>query len=341
MDNKIQIVNASPQVICFGEAILDRLGPPGGDPEVDQAVDDYFGGAPANVACALAKLGTSTAFVGCLGSDEIGSRFADLMQSRGVNILGLEMTKTYPTRIVLVQRDHEGDRSFKGFVGAKDSFFADQFIDQEVLKNSWNVLSSNAKWLSLGTIPLANKVSRKSLLWSIEKAVSQGIKIAIDINWRPTFWDENNSPDSGPNDEVIIQIKSILSKASLLKLAKEEAIWFFGSIEPDVISHSLPNHPNVVVTDGSNPIKWFLAGFNGKTPAIKIPEVIDSTGAGDAFTAGLIHQLLINPVLPKSIEKINKLILFASACGAIVCLKPGAIKSQPTKEEVLSLYNSI
>jgi fructokinase len=59
-------------VLCFGEALVDRLGPLGGDPATDLPVDDRLGGAPANVACGLARLGTKTAFIGRLGRDEIG-----------------------------------------------------------------------------------------------------------------------------------------------------------------------------------------------------------------------------------------------------------------------------
>ena len=58
-------------VVCLGEALIDRLGPPGGDPAVDRPVDDRLGGAPANVACGLARLGTPVAFVGRLGQDAI------------------------------------------------------------------------------------------------------------------------------------------------------------------------------------------------------------------------------------------------------------------------------
>ena len=73
-------------VICLGEALVDRLGPPGGDPAVDQPVDDRLGGAPANVACALARLGTPVAFAGRLGSDAIGAAFVDLFAQRGLDV---------------------------------------------------------------------------------------------------------------------------------------------------------------------------------------------------------------------------------------------------------------
>lgn len=61
-------------MLCFGEALVDRLGPLGGDPATDLPVDDRLGGAPANVACGLARLGTKTALIGRLGRDEIGEQ---------------------------------------------------------------------------------------------------------------------------------------------------------------------------------------------------------------------------------------------------------------------------
>ena len=65
-----------PVVVCLGEALIDRLGPPGGDPALDRPVDDRLGGAPANVACGLARLGTPVAFAGRLGQDVIGEAFS-------------------------------------------------------------------------------------------------------------------------------------------------------------------------------------------------------------------------------------------------------------------------
>ena len=92
----------SSNVISLGEALIDRLGPPGGDPSRDKPVTDCFGGAPANVACALSRLGASVSFMGALGNDLIGKDFKNLMIDRGINIVGLQEDKFRPTRIVLV-----------------------------------------------------------------------------------------------------------------------------------------------------------------------------------------------------------------------------------------------
>ena len=105
----------STQVICLGEALVDRLGPIGGGSDFENSCNDYLGGAPANVACGLARLGIKSAFIGCLGNDSIGRKFCDLFNSRGVNISALQINKTLPSRIVMVERDDLGERSFGGF----------------------------------------------------------------------------------------------------------------------------------------------------------------------------------------------------------------------------------
>ena len=115
-------------VVCFGEALIDRLGPPGGDPAVDRPLDDRLGGAPANVACGLARLGTPVAFAGRLGQDAIGEAFFSLFAERGVDTTLLQRDAERPSRIVLVRRARDGERQFQGFAGDQGAGFADQAL---------------------------------------------------------------------------------------------------------------------------------------------------------------------------------------------------------------------
>jgi len=333
----------APQIICLGEALLDRLGPLGGDLFLDNAVEDCLGGAPANVACGLAKLGTEVAFVGRLGEDAIGKHFQHLFQVRGVHSQGIQIDERRPSRVVLVRRDLRGERSFQGFKGGEDNGFADQALSLNDLKKVWPCLVLKARWLLIGTIPLSTSNSSESLLWSVDEALKKDIQLAIDINWRPTFWDPKNDPDSGPNKVAIAKISPLLEKASLLKLAKEEAKWFFNTSEPCQISRLLPKHPDVVVTDGARPLHWCIGGFSGEMCVFSPLSVVDTTGAGDAFTAGLLHQFLLSTSMQMKAEAaVEEMVRFAAACGALVCGGAGAINPQPTYEEVKKfLFDSI
>ena len=301
-----------PVVVCLGEALIDRLGPPGGDPAVDVPVDDRLGGAPANVACGLARLGTRVAFVGRLGQDVIGDAFTDLFMERGVNLSLLQRDDQRPSRIVLVRRSMDGEREFQGFAGDQGLGFADQALAP--------VRLPQADWLLVGTLPLAASVSGAALLSAVEQAQQQGMALALDVNWRPTFWDPSADPAAGPSKQALEAMQPLLLQAALLKLAREEALGLFGTADPTAIQRMLPQSPDVVVTDGAAPVRWHIGTEHGVQPALKPPTVVDTTGAGDAFTAGLLHRWSAPPM-----ERLR----FAAACGALVCGGAGGIDPQP------------
>ena len=312
-------------VICLGEALIDRLGPLGGDPARDQPVDDRLGGAPANVACGLARLGTTVAFVGRVGGDAIGADFQHLFSQRGVDTSTLQLDPSHPTRIVLVRRSGDGERQFQGFAGDQGDGFADQALQPVALP-------ACARWLLVGTIPLASAQSAHALLDAVAQARSQGIALALDVNWRPTFWDPAADPVAGPTQAAQSAIRPLLEQAALIKLAREEALWFFAGDDPRVISSGLPQRPDVVVTDGSAPVRWCIGGTSGIQPALSPPHVVDTTGAGDAFTAGLLHRWLA-PVAER--------LRFAAACGALVCAGAGGIDPQPTEAQVEAFLGGV
>ena len=326
---------SAPQVLCLGEALVDRLGPPGGDPAHDGPCDDRLGGAPANVACALARLGTPSAFLGRLGRDAIGAAFAQLFAQRGVDTSALQWDGERPSRVVLVRRDVSGDRQFGGFAGGAGGF-ADQALAATELSAALGPLLAAARWLLVGTIPLASPAAASALQLACREAAAAGVALALDVNWRPTFWDPDADPASGPTAGQIAAILPLLGQAALLKCAREEALWLFGTADPAAVSAALPQRPAVLVTDGGAPLRWWLGGAVGELPAFRVP-VVDTTGAGDAFMAGLLHGLVATPDLlaGASTGQALELMRFASACGALVCQGAGAIDPQPLPTAVL------
>ena len=313
------------KIVCLGEALIDRLGPLGGDPACDPAVDDRLGGAPANVACGLARLGKAVAFVGRVGGDAIGAQFQHLFVQRNVDTCALQMDPSRPTRIVLVRRSLDGERQFQGFAGDQGDGFADQALQPVALPSA-------ARWLLLGTIPLASPESAQALSDAVAQARSQAIPLALDVNWRPTFWDVAADPSAGPTQAARSAIRPLLEQAELIKLAREEALWFFAGDDPRVISSGLPQRPDVVVTDGAAPVRWCIGGTTGTQPALSPPTVVDTTGAGDAFTAGLLHRWSA-PVAER--------LRFAAACGALVCAGAGGIDPQPTEAQVEAFLGGV
>jgi fructokinase len=179
--------------------------------------------------------------------------------------------------------------------------------------------------LLIGTLPLAAPASAAALLSAVRQARSHGTALALDLNWRPTFWDATADPGAGPPVAVKRAIQPLLDQAALIKLAREEALWFFNSDDPGTIQQALAQRPDVVVTDGASQVRWQLGDESGQQVAFQPPSVVDTTGAGDAFTAGLLYRWAAAP---------RERIRFAAACGALVCGGAGGIDPQPTQAQV-------
>jgi fructokinase len=301
-------------VICLGEVLFDLLANElGVSRELVESWTPLPGGAPANVACALVKMGDRSRFIGCVGIDEAGEKLTNELTTQGVDLTGLQRHPTAPTRQVYVVRTADGDRIFGDFGGITTDKFADTQLS--VVPRE---LFTGADFLLLGTLALAYPLSAASTWQAVEFATAQGVKIVVDINWRPTFW---TSPTA-----AIPEIKRLLARADYVKFAKEEAELIYGQTSPQLLCQSLPNAVGIFVTDGGNVCEYWLEGVAGEQPAFEV-NAIDTTGAGDAFVAGLIHQLGTSKPAPEIVR-------YAAAAGALTTLKPGAIDAQPTDAEI-------
>lgn len=286
----------------------------------------YLGGAPANVAAGLVKLGTPAGFIGAVGEDEIGERIVEQLQGLGVNLTGIQRVPHIPTRQVVVQHQANGDRNFVGFAPADTLTFADQQLQAPQLPLS---LITSAQFLVLGTLGFATPTTRQALQRVLELAHHHQIKVLIDVNWRPIFWTDPEQAKS-----IILQL---LPQAQVIKLAAEEADWLFSTADPKAIKDKvLGNLGLVVITDGERGCQFSTSSVSGALPAFPV-NVVDTTGAGDGFVAGLLHCLCSTLDFSTALSDqpfLSQSLLFASAVGGIVAQGAGAIASQPTEREV-------
>ena len=319
------------QVLCLGEILYDYLAQEAGKSleEVKNWLP-YPGGAPANVATALVKLGTSAGFIGCIGKDEAGQALKQLLQEIGVNCRGIQEHPTAPTRKVYVTRSLEGDRAFAGFGDLPTEQFADAFLDADRLPVP---LFEQAQFLVIGTLELAYPTTRKAVFRALDLANTYNIKVLLDINWRPMFW---------PNpDAAIPLINRLWQTVDFVKLSREEAQWLFNTAESGAIAHQLSSVEGVFVTDGEGTISYYFNDFEGKIPAFPM-SVQDTTGAGDSFVAGLVHQLCQQGLHAlNDPEAAKAMITYACAVGGLTTTRSGAIAAQPTGEEVEAFFHHI
>jgi fructokinase len=321
---------SKPSVLCLGEVLFDCLADQLGlKLEEVKSWTPYPGGAPANVACALVKLGTSAGFMGAVGEDEPGNKLVKLLQDVGVDTTGVQRHPTAPTRQVYVTRDSGGDRTFAGFGKYDTSEFADTYLQSAKLSPA---LFAEADFLVLGTLALAYPESEQAVLRSLELAEQYNLKIILDINWRPVFWQDENTAKT--------KILALLKRFDFLKLTKEEAQWLFDTNDPGAITYRLNSLEGVLVTDGEHGCAYCLGENEGKIPAFSM-SVVDTTGAGDGFLAGFIYQLQqVGIKNLKDAETAKRIVTYASAVGALTTIKPGAIASQPTAAEVDAFLSS-
>ncbi len=313
-----------PRVLCLGEVLLDYLSDEPGKPlEQVMSWTAYPGGAPANVACALVKLGTPAGFVGCVGTDADGDALVQLLHDTGVDGTGIQRHDTAPTRGVYVVRTAEGDRHFAGFGHRDTAEFADTRLQADGLPSE---LFVNADFLVLGTLELAYADAAVAIARALELAEQHFVKIVVDVNWRPVFWTDPEAAKTPIHD--------LIKRVDFLKLSAEEAEWLFETRDPVVIAHRVGTLEGVLITDGDKGCAYCLNENEGRVPAFPI-EVEDTTGAGDSFVAGFLHQLCERGIHALSDPQTARdMVLYASAVGGLTATRAGAIAAQPSRAEV-------
>jgi fructokinase len=315
----------NPRVICIGEILWDCLADQPAD-SVDAVTSwtKYPGGAPANVACGLAKLGVPTAFIGCIGGDDGGEKLVKQLRSLSINTAGIQRYLKATTRQVQVLRTETGDRQFAGFSGYPN--FADTHLQAQFLPVE---LFSSAEFLVIGSLGFASPETCQAIEQSLTLADRHALKVLMDVNWRPMFWAD---PDAAKP-----MIHSVLQRIDFLKLSVEEAEWLFDTTDPKAIAH-LSDLEGVLITHGAEGCAYCLSENEGSLPGFAV-EVEDTTGAGDGFVAGFLAQLchygvpaLHDPAIARQIVN------YANAVGAMVTTNAGAIAPQPTAKEVEAFF---
>ena len=315
-------------VLCIGEALVDFVSLETG---VSVGESSGFtraaGGAPANVAVGVRRLGLSSGFIGKVGDDPFGRFLQQSLAREGVDTSGLQFDEEARTGLAFVSLQPNGERDF--------SFFRNPSADMRLRPEELDVgLLRTCDVLHFGTISLIQEPSRTATLAAIQIAKEHGAIITCDPNLRLSLW-----PDSGTAREWM---RKALKLSHVAKLSAEEVMFLreCDGIEGLQQWYDDPSRPPVsIVTCGQRGCFFASGDTCFSAHSGYAVNVIDTTGAGDGFMSGFLVRLLEQISGPDHLSiltesALSEICAYANAAGALTTTRKGAIPALPTSGEV-------
>lgn len=310
-------------VCCFGEVLIDFLQ----DPHDSGLFRRFAGGAPANVAVAVAKLGGDSQFIGMLGNDMFGDFLQQELEKYGVDCHGIRTTSSAKTALAFVALDDSGDRSFSFYrPPAADLLFQPSDCPVEHWQQQQGIfhLCSNS---------LTEPAIAATSFALVQQARQHGWLISVDANLRHNLWPE------GLADRALVN--KLIQQADLIKLSEEE-LEFLSAGQPsgEWVSQLMQNTTTtaprwLVVTAGAGMVQSYSANdlIYVPVPAVK---VVDTTAAGDAFVGAWLYQLSQHCAAGHTLATIladqdfsHRILQGAIKAGGLTCQQFGSFAALP------------
>ena len=308
------------QVVCVGDLLIDFVPTVTGTGLVDApAFQKAPGGAAANVAVGLARLGVASAFMGMVGDDPFGHFLADTLARAGVDTAPLRFTPAARTALAFVSLRADGEREFMFYRHpSADMLFTPDAVDTAAIHA--------AQALHFDSISLAAPNPRASSLSAADRAAAAGHLVTYDVNLRLPLWPSAEDAKAG--------ILTGLAKAQVVKLSDDELEFLTGSRDPAAVRTLWHDGLRLVaLSRGGAGSTWFTPTARNDVATMKVAAV-DTTGAGDGFMAGLIAGILAEPDAVADPARLDRICRFANAVGALTTLERGAIPALPTRAAV-------
>ena len=302
-------------VLAIGELLIDIIASDGAPSLVEaEAFVARPGGAPANVVVALARMGIASGFCGVVGADPFGERLRATLATEGVDTSALRADPDAETSLAFAWKDARGDGHFRILRLADRGLSADDVATSRVAERAAVVV---------GSVALSVQPSRDAIHQAVRGARDAGVPVVFDVNMRPSIWRSM--------DDARKACRPVLDLATVLKLSVDDARAIFGVERPEeIVRADLGTAEQVLITDGARGA-WFTAeqGKLGFVPAFAI-DAVEPTGAGDAFTAGIVCRLIEKGWGPLDVDDVQ----FAAAAGAITATRVGAMEALPYRHEI-------
>lgn len=307
------------KVICIGELLIDFVCT---DTNKSLSNGENFkkkaGGAPANVAVAIQKMGANAYMLGSVGKDQFGDFLEETLKCYDVNTDYLVKSKLHPTTLAFVSLNSDGERDFRFNRGA-DGAYSYDMINQEILKE--------AKIFHFGSATAFLGGELKDTYYKmLDFAVQHNKMISFDPNFRDALFGQNTS-------DFINHSMDFIKHSDILKVSEEEAMLLTGESDVEKAAFELNRNGAryVMITLGNKGTLLSTQERQEYVPVIPV-KMIDATGAGDAFIGTVIAKVALNGDL--SFEKMIYNVKLANIAGSLTVQKYGALDSIPYWNEL-------
>jgi fructokinase len=301
-------------VISIGECLIDLIAPAGTD--LTEATDLQIreGGAPANVAVALSRLGVASRLHAVVGDDSFGERLRARLDREGVDVSTVLIAPGEATTVAFAWSDANGDGHFRIHRNA-DRLLSPEDVTVGSLKG--------AEAIVVGSVAMCAEPSKSAVLTALRHATDLGIPVVADLNIRPGL--------GVPMDEVRMSASVLIASATVVKLSVDDARALWGATSIAEAASALDRFdPDIaVITDGGRGAALRTAGELISREAFAV-EAVEPTGAGDAFSAAFISRMIAKGWVSADAEDLR----FAMAAGALATTHPGAMDGLPVRSEV-------
>ena len=314
-----------PDIITLGEPIIDMVST---EPSPDLISALHFtkaaGGAPINVAAAVAKLGGSSGVIAKAGGDHFGEFMRQTLEGLGVDLECFLQDPDYPTQLAFVCKDQNGVPEF-AFHVKKNS--ADTMLEMDEIEPEY---LGDALVFHFGTITLINEPARSATREALRVAQEQGLLISLDPNLRPTLWPSTT--------EALRVFLNMVPECDVLKVNEEELVFLTAErdLEAGARAAAKMGPELVLVTRGAQGAYFYREdGTSGMVPGYAV-EVVDTVGCGDTFVAAMLLQMVeAEPdVEDLTREDLERMVRFANAAAALTATGAGVIGSLPGRAAV-------
>lgn len=331
-------------VVCLGEILIDFTSAglrEGGGPLFEQNA----GGAPANVACGLSRLGVQSYFIGKVGTDMFGRFLRETLRKEGVSDEYLFVDDGACTTVAFVSLQENGEREFAFLRNpGADTLLRYSEVPQALLRQ--------AAVFHFGTLSLTHQPSANTLMQAVMFAREQGVVTSLDVNLRPALWPSLS--------EAHQRLHRLLPLCDMVKMSAEELFFACEGQLAEAGTESrdsgelralalgiLSRYPEVLVLNVTHGSSGAIAYYRDK-PWGQVKTIysrgfsvaaVDTTGAGDAFTAGFLLHVVEHGLvaLLEEREKLEAALRYANACGASCVTRRGAIAAMPYHSNVLDI----